>query len=173
MRSKNSKTARKSKPAPKPPAPPKPPAIDQAQLAQVFTWIAQGQTEHAIAEAIAAQWPDAQARPLIVAALAVFTAAALLYNPPAEIVLPVCSSFKLMICAVVDPGLLYTSMSELIPTLLDVTAAYRISEWISSPSADGHWKGNHSGDLADFTKFLEQNYKDVDAVMKGLGLAKK
>lgn len=69
MRSKNSKTARKSKPAPKPPAPPKPPAIDQAQLAQVFTWIAQGQTEHAIAEAIAAQWPDAQARPLIVAAL--------------------------------------------------------------------------------------------------------
>ncbi len=28
-------------------------------------------------------------------------------------------------------------------------------------------------DSADFSKFIEQNYKDVEAVMKGLGLAKK
>ena len=28
-------------------------------------------------------------------------------------------------------------------------------------------------DSADFAKFLDQNYKDVEAVMKGLGLAKK
>ena len=28
-------------------------------------------------------------------------------------------------------------------------------------------------DSAEFTKFLDQNYKDVEAVMKSLGLAKK
>src|ERR1017187_9960410 len=61
---------------------------------------------------------------LIATPFAVFSAAVLLYKPPAEIVLPVCNSFRFTICAAVDPGLLYTSTSELMPTLLDVTAAY-------------------------------------------------
>src|SRR5262249_35235403 len=37
----------------------------------------------------------------------------------------------------------------------DMTAHYRISEWISVPSvADGHWKGTGSGHLAKFLAFL-------------------
>ncbi|MCA1597055.1 MAG: hypothetical protein LC772_11620, partial [Chloroflexi bacterium] len=32
----------------------------------------------------------------------------------------------------------------------DVDAAYRISEWIATGAANGHWKGNGSGSLTDF-----------------------
>jgi hypothetical protein len=39
------------------------------RIAQVFGWIVAGAAEHEIAEAIAANWPDAKAKPLIVAAM--------------------------------------------------------------------------------------------------------
>lgn len=35
----------------------------------------------------------------------------------------------------------------------DVLAAYRISEWVQSFEANGHWKGNGSGDISGFTLF--------------------
>ncbi len=40
---------------------------------------------------------------------------------------------------------------------VDLTAAYRISEWITDlglGGADGHWKGNGSGSAADFVPFF-------------------
>ena len=40
------------------------------QVNQVFRWILSGASEHDIVEAIAAAWPDSDARPLIVAAVA-------------------------------------------------------------------------------------------------------
>lgn len=43
--------------------------FDAAQINQVIKWIASGATEHDIAEAIAEQWPDAEAAPLIVTAM--------------------------------------------------------------------------------------------------------
>lgn len=41
---------------------------DPSQLDQVVKWILAGQSEHDIAEAVRQSWPDAEARPLIVAA---------------------------------------------------------------------------------------------------------
>lgn len=41
-----------------------------AALNQVVRWIVTGATEHEVGEAIAQQWPDTEARPLIVAAMA-------------------------------------------------------------------------------------------------------
>ena len=35
----------------------------------------------------------------------------------------------------------------------DLLAAYRISEWVATPGADGHWKGSGSGSLAEFGAF--------------------
>lgn len=43
---------------------------DPAMLNQVARWIVSGATEHDIAEAIQGQWPDADAQPLIIAAMA-------------------------------------------------------------------------------------------------------
>lgn len=42
---------------------------DPAQTNQVLKWILSGATEHDISEAIKASWPDAAARPLLVAAI--------------------------------------------------------------------------------------------------------
>lgn len=40
-----------------------------ARVNQVFAWILSGATEHEVSEAIAAAWPDAKPKPLIVAAI--------------------------------------------------------------------------------------------------------
>ena len=52
------------------PAAIQPPPCDPAQLNQVLKWVLSGSTEHDIAEAIRESYPDAEVRPLMVAALA-------------------------------------------------------------------------------------------------------
>jgi len=44
-------------------------ALPADRIAQVFTWILSGASEHEITEAISSNWPEAQAMPLIVAAM--------------------------------------------------------------------------------------------------------
>jgi len=53
----------------KPTALAKIPALPPERVNQVFTWIIEGASEHDIADAIAKEWKDAQAMPLIVAAM--------------------------------------------------------------------------------------------------------
>lgn len=53
-----------------------PPPCDPAQLNQVYKWVLSGVTEADIGEAVRQSWPDAHARPLIVAAAAQLAAAA-------------------------------------------------------------------------------------------------
>jgi hypothetical protein len=38
----------------------------------------------------------------------------------------------------------------------DLEAAYRLSEWVEGQGADGHWKGNRSGNLAEFLAYAVQ-----------------
>jgi len=47
----------------------KPPVLDNTQVYQVYQWILQGANEHDVCEAALVQWPDIDARPLILAAV--------------------------------------------------------------------------------------------------------
>lgn len=44
-------------------------ALPADRIAQVFTWILSGASEHEITDAISTTWPDAESMPLIVAAM--------------------------------------------------------------------------------------------------------
>lgn len=52
-----------------------PQALDPARVHQLRNWILDGASEHDISEAVKATWPDADAKPLIVAAIASLTKA--------------------------------------------------------------------------------------------------
>jgi len=43
-------------------------------------------------------------------------------------------------------------------------AAYRLAEWVRTPKHDGHWKGNHSGSVAEFGKFAVAYAAGSDSV---------